>query len=143
MLGRRDPRALEAYERESAEHARIAAAMARPSLFDSFVRYLGTRGYALPSAVLERDVTQPLEPSDAVQRALLAAYGDDGEPAQVCERMIDLDEGVMEWRYRHVQMVRRTIGDKRGTGGSAGARYLATTLLRPAFDDLWAVRTEL
>jgi tryptophan 2,3-dioxygenase len=143
MLGRREPRALEAYERESAEHARIAAAMARPSLFDSFVRYLGTGGYALPSAVLERDVTQPLEPSDGVQRALLAAYADDGEAAQVCERMIDLDEGVMEWRYRHVQMVRRTIGDKRGTGGSGGASYLATTLLRPAFPDLWAVRTEL
>ena len=95
------------------------------------------------AAALERDVTQPLEPSDAVQHALLAAYADDGEPAQVCERMIDLDEGVMEWRYRHVQMVRRTIGDKRGTGGSGGASYLATTLLRPAFPDLWAVRTEL
>ena len=40
-------------------------------------------------------------------------------------------------------MVRRTIGDKRGTGGSPGARYLATTLLQPAFPALWAVRTEL
>jgi tryptophan 2,3-dioxygenase len=57
--------------------------------------------------------------------------------------MIDLDEGVMEWRYRHIQMVRRTIGDKRGTGGSEGASDLATTLPRPAFPDLWAVRTEL
>ena len=118
LLGRRDPRALEAYDPDSAEHARIAAAMARPSLFDSFVRYLDNQGYSAGAAALDRDVTQPLEPSDAVQRALLAAYADDGEPAQVCERMIDLDEGVMEWRYRHVQMVRRTIGDKRGTGGS-------------------------
>jgi tryptophan 2,3-dioxygenase len=57
--------------------------------------------------------------------------------------MIHLDEGVMEWRYRHVQMVRRTIGDKRGRSGSPGAADLATTLLRPAFPDLWAVRTEL
>jgi tryptophan 2,3-dioxygenase len=143
LLGRRDPRALDAYVPDSPDHARIAAAMARLSLFDSFVRYLGKQGYALPPAVLERDVTQPLEPSEAVQQALLAAYADDGEPAQVCERMIDLDEGVMEWRYRHVQMVRRTIGDKRGTGGSGGASYLATTLLRPAFPDLWAVRMEL
>jgi tryptophan 2,3-dioxygenase len=143
MLGRRDPRALEAYDPSSVEHGRIAAAMARPSLYDSFVRYLGTQGYALSPAVLRRDVTQPVEPSDAVQQALLAAYADDREAAQVCERMIDVDEGVMEWRYRHVQMVRRTIGDKRGTGGSGGARYLATTLLRPAFPDLWAVRTEL
>jgi tryptophan 2,3-dioxygenase len=143
LLGRRDPRVLGHYPPDSSERARIADAMARPSLFDSFLRYLTTQGYAVPRAALERDVTQPLEPSPEVQRALLAVYRDDGEPAQVCERMIDLDEGVMEWRYRHVQMVRRTIGDRRGTGGSGGASYLATTLLRPAFPDLWAVRTEL
>jgi tryptophan 2,3-dioxygenase len=143
LLGRRDDRALAAYDPASDEHARIAAAMERTSLFDSFVHYLAHHGFSAGPAALSRDVTQPLEPSQDVQRALLAAYADDGEPAQVCERMIDLDEGVMEWRYRHVQMVRRTIGDKRGTGGSPGARYLATTLLRPAFPDLWAVRTEL
>jgi tryptophan 2,3-dioxygenase len=57
--------------------------------------------------------------------------------------LVDLDEGLMEWRYRHVQMVRRTIGERTGTGGSSGARYLASTLLSPAFPDLWAVRTEL
>jgi tryptophan 2,3-dioxygenase len=143
LLGRRDPRVLDHYAPDSAERARIAAAMARPSLFDSLLRYLVTQGYEVPEAALERDPTQPVEPSPGVQRALLAAYRADGEPAQVCERMMDLDEGVMEWRYRHVQMVRRTIGDRRGTGGSAGARYLATTLLCPAFPDLWAVRTEL
>jgi tryptophan 2,3-dioxygenase len=143
FLGRRDERALQAYDPDSDEHARITAAMARPSLFDSFVHYLANQGFSLPPATLQRDVTRPLEPSEDIQRALLDAYADDGEPAQVCERMIDFDEGVMEWRYRHVQMVRRTIGDKRGTGGSPGARYLATTLLQPAFPDLWAVRTEL
>jgi tryptophan 2,3-dioxygenase len=143
FLGRRDDSALHAYDPGSPEHARIVAAMERPSLFDSFVRYLANQGYSAGTTALDRDVTQPLEASEAVQQALLAAYADDGEPAQVCERMIDLDEGVMEWRYRHVQMVRRTIGDKRGTGGSPGAAYLATTLLRPAFPDLWAVRTEL
>jgi tryptophan 2,3-dioxygenase len=143
LLGRRDPRVLEHYPPDSDSRARIAAAMERRSLWDSFVRYLAGQGYTLPVAALERDVTQPLEPSGEVQQALLAAYRDDGEPAQVCERMVDLDEGVMEWRYRHVQMVRRTIGDRRGTGGSPGAKYLATTLLAPAFPDLWAVRTEL
>jgi tryptophan 2,3-dioxygenase len=142
LLGRRDDRALAAYDPSSAEHARIAAAMERPSLFDSFLRYLAHHGYSAGPG-LARDITQPLEESEPVQKALLAAYADEGESAQVCERMIDLDEGVMEWRYRHVQMVRRTIGDKRGTGGSPGARYLATTLLTPAFPDLWAVRTEL
>jgi tryptophan 2,3-dioxygenase len=143
LLGRRDAGVLRHYEAGSVERERIAAAMARPSLFDSFGRYLASQGYDVPPSALLRDVTQPHEPSAAMQAALLAAYRDDGEPAQVCERMIDLDEGVMEWRYRHVQMVRRTIGDKSGTGGSAGAAYLAQTLLRPAFADLWAVRTEL
>jgi tryptophan 2,3-dioxygenase len=143
MMGRRDPSVLRHYVPESPERQRIADAMARPSLFDSFLRYLSGSGYEVPAEALERDVTQPLEPSPAVQAVLLAVYRDDGEPVTACERMVDLDEGVMEWRYRHVQMVRRTIGDKRGTGGSPGARYLATTLLQPAFPDLWAVRTEL
>jgi tryptophan 2,3-dioxygenase len=139
LLGRRDLSVLGHYAPDSPQHARIAAAMARPSLFDSFVRYLVSQGYPVPADALERDVTQPLEPSSGVQRALLAAYGDDGESAQLCERMIDLDEGVMEWRYRHVQMLRRTIGDTRATGGAD----LAATLPGAAFPDLWAVRTEL
>ena len=63
--------------------------------------------------------------------------------ATMCERMVDLDEGVQEWRYRHVKMVQRTIGTKRGTGGSAGADYLMTTLNRPVFPDLWEIRTHL
>ena len=59
------------------------------------------------------------------------------------ERLVDLDEGTQEWRYRHVKMVERTIGDKAGTGGSSGAKYLRETLFRPMFPDLWAVRSEL
>jgi tryptophan 2,3-dioxygenase len=61
----------------------------------------------------------------------------------VCERMVDIDEGFQEWRYRHVKMVERTIGSKSGTGGSPGAPYLHTTLNKPAFPDLWSVRSEL
>ena len=66
-----------------------------------------------------------------------------GEPAAVCESLLDLDEGLQEWRYRHVKMVERTIGDKQGTGGSSGARYLRGTLFSPMFPDLWAVRSRL
>ena len=50
--------------------------------------------------------------------------GRDPALANLCERMVDLDEGIQEWRYRHVKMVQRTIGTKMGTGGS-GAEYLA------------------
>jgi tryptophan 2,3-dioxygenase len=40
-------------------------------------------------------------------------------------------------------MVERTIGFKRGTGGSPGVAYLRETLFRPLFPDLWEIRTEL
>ena len=143
VLGRRDDGALDAYEPGSPAHERIAEAMRRRSLFDSFLRYLQTAGLDVPLAALERDPTLPAEPSEGVQRAILEAYRRDGEAAQVAERMVDLDEGVQEWRYRHVKMVERTIGDKMGTGGSSGAAYLRTTLFRPMFPDLWAVRSQL
>ena len=143
VLGRRDEGALDAYEPGSPEHARIAEAMRRRSLFDSFLRYLVNAGLDVPLAALERDVTLPAAPSAGVQRAVLEAYRRDGEAAQVAERMVDLDEGIQEWRYRHVKMVERTIGDKMGTGGSSGAAYLRTTLFRPMFPDLWAVRSQL
>jgi tryptophan 2,3-dioxygenase len=143
ILGRRDAGALAAYAEDSAEHGRIAAAMARRSVFDSFVRYLVTQGLDVPADALARDVTLPRAAHEGVQAAVLDAYRRDGEAAQVSERLVDLDEGVQEWRYRHVKMVERTIGDKAGTGGSPGAAYLRTTLHHPMFPDLWAVRSEL
>ena len=79
----------------------------------------------------------------AVQAPLKDRYREDPEAATVCERFVDLDEGVQEWRYRHVKMVERTIGSKPGTGGSAGAEYLKETLFHPAFPDLWAIRALL
>jgi tryptophan 2,3-dioxygenase len=143
VLGRRDPAMLAAYEEGSDAYERIAAAMARRSLFDSFVRYLAGAGLDVPAEALARDVTAPPAPSPGVQRAVLEAYRADGEAAQVAERLVDLDEGTQEWRYRHVKMVERTIGDKAGTGGSSGAKYLRETLFQPMFPDLWAVRSAL
>jgi tryptophan 2,3-dioxygenase len=127
VLGRRDDRVFEHYP-EGAARDRIAAAMSRPSLFDSFLRYLESHGYA---------VAGDLEP------VLLQVYRDDSGPATIAEHLVDLDEGVQEWRYRHVKMVERTIGDKPGTGGSSGADYLRSTLFRPMFPALWAIRREL
>jgi tryptophan 2,3-dioxygenase len=143
VLGRRDERVLDHHPPKSPARERIRAAMARPALFDSLLRYLVTQGYEMPREAIERDVRTTWEPSAAVQQVLLRVHRDDGDAAQVCERFVDLDEGVQEWRYRHVKMVERTIGASPGTGGSAGAQYLRTTLFTPAFPDLWAIRSEL
>ena len=143
VLGRRDRKVLRAYEEGSDAYRRIEAALQRRSLYDSFLTYLSLSGYPVPADRLERDVTLPVEESEGVHRAILAAYREDGEAAMVCERMVDLDEGFQEWRCRHLKMVERTIGDLPGTGGSPGAAYLRTTLSQPVFPDLWSVRSEL
>jgi tryptophan 2,3-dioxygenase len=143
VFGRRDRKVLRAYEEGGVAYRRIEAALGRRSLYDSFLHYLARHGYEIPADRLERDVTLPAQESEGIHKAILAAYRDDGEAAMVCERMVDLDEGFQEWRYRHVKMVERTIGDKRGTGGSPGASYLRTTLSQPVFPDLWTVRSEL
>jgi tryptophan 2,3-dioxygenase len=143
VLGRRDPRVFQHYPEGTTERARIAERMNQPSLFDAFLRYLAEHGYDIPQEIARRDVTKPLEPSAAVQDLLLQVYRDDAGPATVCENLVDLDEGVQEWRYRHVKMVQRTIGDKTGTGGSSGAAYLMTTVGAAAFPDLWSVRSRL
>ena len=114
-----------------------------PTLWDSFVGYLSREGYAVPRLVLDRDVAAAIEPSPDVQQILVAVYRNDPKNAELCERLVDLDEGVQEWRYRHVKMVERTIGTKTGSGGSAGAAYLRETIGRPLFPDLWQIRSQL
>ncbi|HEU4364976.1 MAG TPA: tryptophan 2,3-dioxygenase family protein [Candidatus Krumholzibacteria bacterium] len=121
--------------------ARLVRRFDAPTIWDVFVRFLHGLGYGVPAEVLNRDVTQPITASAAMQKTLIEVYRSDASLASLCERMVDLDEGVQEWRYRHVKMVERTIGTKRGTGGSDGAEYLRTTLMRPLFPDLWEIRT--
>ncbi|HEU5111145.1 MAG TPA: tryptophan 2,3-dioxygenase family protein [Micromonosporaceae bacterium] len=140
VLGRRERRVLANYPPDSDAYERITDAMSRPSIFDSFLSYLASQGYPVPT---DRDPTLPVEPSEKIQQVLLDVYHDDSGPSTVAELLVDLDEGLQEWRYRHVKMVERVIGAKSGTGGSAGAAYLRTTLFQPMFPDLWAVRSEL
>ena len=142
-LGWKRPEALARYEPGSAARARLERRLGEPALWDAFLRYLVSRGHAVPAVVLGRDVTRPVSASPGLHPLLLSIYRTDAEARDVCERLVDLDEGLMEWRYRHVKMVERTIGTRRGTGGSAGAAYLKTTLDQPLFPDLWQIRTEL
>jgi tryptophan 2,3-dioxygenase len=127
----------------SPARARVEAAMARRSLWDSALRYVASRGFAVPADVLDRDVTVGYSADERVQAVLVDLHRNDADAAAVCERLVDLDEGLQEWRYRHVKMVERTIGRKSGTGGSDGVGYLASTLFRPVFPDLWAIRALL
>ena len=143
LLGVKSRAAVERYPAGSAHRARVEARFGQPTLWDAFLRYLAANECPVPEALLHRDVTRPIEPDRALQEVLIALYRSGSAAASVCERLVDLDEGFQEWRYRHVKMVQRTIGTKAGTGGSAGADYLVTTINKPAFPDLWAIRTEM
>ncbi|MEA2519174.1 MAG: tryptophan 2,3-dioxygenase, partial [Chloroflexota bacterium] len=143
VLGARDASAAAAQPEGSPARARIEAAQGRRSVWGSFLRYLAARGHGLADDVLARDATLAPTPDERVQEVLVNVYRTDSDAALIAERLVDLDEGFQEWRYRHVKMVERTIGTKRGTGGSAGVEYLRGTLFRPAFPDLWEIRGRL
>jgi tryptophan 2,3-dioxygenase len=143
LLGQKDPRALARYPEGSDARNRIERRLAEPTLWDAFLHYLAKQGRPVPKELLQRDVTKPIEPTPAIHPVLVDIYRNDPALSSLLERLVDLDEGFQEWRYRHVKMVERTIGTRGGTGGSEGAPYLRTTLNRPFFPDLWAIRTEL
>ena len=138
-LGRRDNKM--AGHLPPAMQSEIKRITDSPSIWDSFLIYVNGRGFDIPAEILQRDPSIPYASNVAVQDALLQLHRTDAEAAMVSERLLDIDEGIQEWRYRHVKMVERTIGAKMGSGGSSGVEYLASTLFNPVFKDLWEIRS--
>jgi tryptophan 2,3-dioxygenase len=143
VLGLKRRGILTHHPESSLARGRLEKRYQEPTLWDAFLRYLVANNYTIPAEHLDRDVTQPIQPSPDIQASLIQVYRQEPFLSLVCERLVDLDEGFQEWRYRHIKMVERTIGTKQGTGGSSGVSYLQTTLFKPIFPDLWAIRTEL
>ena len=139
ILGRRDEHMAAHLPPEM--QAEIALITNGNSIWDSTLEYLSKRGHQIPKSVLSRSKSMGYESNKDVQDSLLKVHTDDPESAMVCERLVDIDEGLQEWRYRHVKMVERTIGKKPGTGGSSGVKYLSSTLFNPVFVDLWEIRS--
>ena len=142
VLGRRSARMI-AHHAGTPAADRLAAMLYEPSLWDQFVQ-LPRPPRLRRAAGAARARSLPAQSRNAGAPA--AAHRDlphATRPAQICERLVDLDEGIQEWRYRHVKMVERTIGTKAGTGGSSGVEYLRATLFQPLFPDLWAIRASL
>ncbi|WP_296675881.1 tryptophan 2,3-dioxygenase [Novosphingobium sp.] len=126
--------------------AAMEQALAAPSLWDETLGAAARAGLPIPHEVLARDVTQPYLPNEAVEVALLSVYRDTErywDLYQLAEKLVDLDDAMASWRHKHVLTVERVIGGKRGTGGTAGASYLHSTLTKRAFPELWSLRTAL
>jgi tryptophan 2,3-dioxygenase len=143
LLGVKSETAIQRFPEGGRARTALERRYHEPTMWDAFLRYLSRERYPVPHADLARTVTLAVEPSPEIQRILIDVYRRDPKNAELCERLVDLDEGLQEWRYRHVKMVERTIGTRHGTGGSTGAAYLRETTGRAIFPDLWAVRAQL
>jgi tryptophan 2,3-dioxygenase len=140
LLGYKRPAMIEHHRDDEGAVRQLEARLAEPSVVDALYRFLAVRGVAVPKELLSRDVRQPAGADLRIQDALVEIYQRQPDAAVMLELLTDVDEGLQEWRYRHVKMVERTIGNKQGTGGSPGAEFLKATLFRPLFPDLWAIR---
>ena len=143
ILGRRDENMITHFDPNSIEYKKISTYMNKKSLWDVVLNFLAQRGIKISQNILNRNYSTQYEPSKEVEDALLYTYRNDAEASLLLEKLVDIDEGQQEWRYRHVKMVERTIGSKIGTGGSSGAKYLEETLFKPALPELWSVRSQL
>lgn len=146
LLGLKDQSFLKFHAEGSDALAELQAALAAPSLYDVAIARLAKAGLAVPEAVLNRDFAQTYVPSPEVEAAWLEVYRDTQrywELYQLAEKLVDLDDALVTWRHKHVLTVERIIGGRPGTGGTDGVGYLASTLRRRAFPELWSLRTRL
>lgn len=146
LLGAKDPRMLKTLKLEPLAVARLKTVMAEPSLHDEVIRLLARRGLPIPEELINRDFSMPREREPAITAAWLALYRDvESHPDlyELAEKLIDLDQGIAIWRHHHATTVERVIGNKTGTGGTAGVGYLRRAVFNRFFPELWECRTEL
>ncbi len=143
VLGYKRPATLKYHQTGTAAYEAMQRRLASRSLTDHFYDFLQARGASVPDSLRRRDVTSATEENPQVQEGILRIYKASPDVAILFEMMTDFDEGLQEWRYRHVKVVERTIGSKHGTGGSPGVPFLKESLFKPVFPDLWEIRHRL
>ena len=112
--------------------ARLKKRLERPSLRNAFLTVLAAAGFDTSDDRLREELAR-------LHRERLLHH----DLYLLAEALIEFDEGIQIWRFHHVRMVERMIGNKQGTGGSEGVRYLNTTLEKKFFPELWDMRTLL
>ncbi|GAA2203584.1 tryptophan 2,3-dioxygenase [Sinomonas flava] len=146
ILGNKDRRMLEVFTSEPEAHAMLGQLLAEPTVYDEFLRAVARAGYPVPEEVLERDVSGHWTMQPALVPVFRRIYESDDTPwglYEACEALVDVEDNFQFWRFRHLRTVQRTIGLKRGTGGSSGVGFLRRALDLTFFPELYAVRTEI
>lgn len=141
LLGLRHKRMFSLHQQDSLAFKQLKKRDEEFTIWESFIKMLQQLGVAVPTPARENESGLLFNPSSETQDVIYTILSENNEIGLLCESLVDFDEGLQEWRYRHVKMVERTIGNKMGTGGSDGVGYLKNTLFQPVFPDLWEVRT--
>jgi tryptophan 2,3-dioxygenase len=146
LLGNKNAEMVRVFDHDATAHDLLETLLREPSLYDEFLRYLARRGYAVPAALLDRDWTVP----HTLDAELVHVFGEVyAAPTahwgvyETCEELVDVEDNMQLWRFRHLKVVERTIGHKRGTGGSSGVDFLRRALDLTFFPELYAVRSEI
>lgn len=146
VLGRKQAGMLAVHRHTPAVEAELKGELEAPSLYDETIRLLAQRGLAIAPALLERDWCEPHRPDPTILAAWQAIYRDPAEfwdLYELAEKLVDVEDWLRQWRFRHLTTVERIIGHKAGTGGTSGVAYLRRALDFCCFPELWQVRTEL
>jgi tryptophan 2,3-dioxygenase len=146
LLGNKNARLVELQKHDPEVEAYLLRLLNAPSLYDEFLRYLARRGMPVPAERVERDWTAPYQRHPGVTAVFKTIYENTERywaEYDMCEKLVDVEENFVLWRFRHVKTVERIIGFKRGTGGTAGVPFLRRTLELSLFPELIDVRTEI
>ncbi|MDQ0615410.1 tryptophan 2,3-dioxygenase [Microbacterium sp. W4I4] len=145
-LGNKNEKMLGLFRDHPENLALLTAEWERPTLYDEFLRLAARRGLPIPASILERDVRQPYRETDELIPVIREVYENTQEHWELyeaCEELVDLEDNFQFWRFRHLRTVSRTIGMKKGTGGSTGVDFLQRALSLTFFPELYSVRTEI
>jgi tryptophan 2,3-dioxygenase len=146
LLGNKNAQMVQVFEHDPDTHARLNALLGEPSLYDEFLAHLDRSGYQIPSNLITRNFAEPYVSRPEVVKVFAQVYAD---PAQhwpvyeTCEELVDIEDNFQQWRFRHLQVVQRTIGKKPGTGGSSGVDFLRQALELTFFPELYDVRAQI
>jgi tryptophan 2,3-dioxygenase len=146
LLGNKNADMVRVFDHDEVARDMLAELLVQPSLYDEFLRYLDRHGYAVPAELLDRDFSQPYRLDERLVDTFAAVYASPSEHwgvYETCEELVDVEDNFQQWRFRHLQVVQRTIGHKTGTGGSSGVDFLRKALDLTFFPELYAVRTRV
>jgi len=146
LLGNKNADMVAVFGHHPAAGEVLSGLLGEPSLYDEFLRYLARHGYAVPAGLLERDWSAAHILDEELVRVFAEVYAAPAEHwgvYETCEELVDLEDNFQLWRFRHLRVVERTIGHRRGTGGSSGVDFLRRALDLTFFPELYAVRGQI